>query len=116
MDMKTLTDRLREAGLIFKSLSPILPAALGSRKRIGIYRAVDTKGYYAAVFVVEKKSRFLRKDAEAIEALFDVLERHIDAKVPAKYLILAAPLCSKAKAFLEEHGWKVFVAERQNGE
>ncbi len=109
MDMKTLTDKLREAGLIFKSLLPIAPATLGSRKRVGIYRGVDMKGYYAAVFVVEKKSRFVRKDAEAIEALFEALERYSDATIPTKYLLVTAPLCSKAEADLEKRGWHILV-------
>jgi len=40
--------------------------------------------------------------------LHEKLEKYIDSKIMKKYMIIKAPLCSKAKALLEEHGWKVW--------
>ena len=57
--------------------------------------------------VVEKKSRVLRKEAEELMLLHEKLEKYIDSGIKKKYMIIKAPLCSKAKAMLEEHGWKV---------
>jgi hypothetical protein len=57
---------------------------------------------------VEKKSRVLRKEAGELMLLHEKLEKYIDSKINKKYIIINAPLCSKAKALLEEHGWKVW--------
>jgi len=74
---------------------------------------VNLKGFYADVMVLEKKSRVFRKEAEELMALHAKLEKYIDSTIKKKYIIIKAPLCSKAKALLEENGWKVFhqVAE-----
>ena len=106
--MKEIVEFLQQKGIIFKSLKEITPKELGSRKRVRLYLGVDLKSYYALVLVVEKKSRVLRKEAEEFIALHEKLERYIDSKIKQKYIIIKAPLCSKAKAFLEEQGWKVF--------
>jgi hypothetical protein len=41
-------------------------------------------------------------------ALHEKLEKYIDSKINKKYIIIKAPFCSKAKALLEENGWKVW--------
>jgi len=105
--MKNIVEFLQQKGIIFKSFKEIDPKELGSRKKVKLYLGVDLKGYYALVMVVEKKSRVLRKEAEEFIALHEKLERHIDSKIKQKYIIIKAPLCSKAKAFLESKGWKV---------
>ena len=106
--MKEIVEFLQQEGIIFKSLREITPKELGSRKKVKLYLGVDLKGYYALVMVVEKKSRVLRKEAQEFIALHEKLERYIDSKIKQKYIIIKAPLCSKAKAFLEGQEWKVF--------
>ncbi len=105
--MKALVERLMTYGYLFKSLTPIAPKTLGSRKRIAIYLGVDTKGFYVALFHLTKKSRVLRKEAGEIEALYEALVSHAEAHIPQKIILIDAPLCSKAKALLEEWGWRV---------
>ena len=106
--MKNIVDYLQEKNIIFKSLKSITPKELGSRKKIELYLGVDLKGFYAVVMSVEKKSRVLRKEAEELMLLHEKLEKYIDSSIKKKYMIIKAPLCSKAKAMLEEHGWKVW--------
>jgi hypothetical protein len=106
--MKKIVEYLQEKHLIFKSLKSITPKELGSRKKIELYLGVDLKDYYTVVMVVEKKSRVLRKEAEELMLLHEKLEKYIDSSIKKKYMIIKAPLCSKAKAMLEEHGWKVW--------
>ena len=77
---------------------------------------VDLKGYYAVVMRVEKKSRVLRKEVGELMVLHEKLERYMDSKIKKKYIIIKAPLCSKAKALLEENGWRVFVVKKQSEE
>ena len=106
--MKDIVEYLQLKNLIFKSLKEVTPKELGSRKKIELYVGVDLKGYYACVMHLEKKSRVLRKEAEELMLLHERLEKYIDSSIKKKYIIIKAPLCSKAKALLEENGWKVW--------
>jgi hypothetical protein len=106
--MKQIVEYLQKKNIIFKSLKEISPKELGSRKKVSLYIGVDLKGYYALVMQVEKKSRVLQKEAAEFLALHEKLEAYMDSKVTKKYIIIHAPLCSKAKVLLEEHGWKVW--------
>ena len=106
--MKNLVEYLNHKNIIFKSLKEITPKELGSRKKVSLYIGVDLKGYYALVMDLEKKSRVLRKEAEELMLLHEKLEKYIDSKISKKYIIIKAPLCSKAKALLEENKWKVW--------
>ncbi len=109
--MKEIVEYLQQKNIIFKSLKEIMPKELGSRKKVKLYLGIDLKGYYALVMNVEKKSRVLRKEAGELLVLHEKLERYIDSKVTKKYIIIKAPLCSHAKAMLEEHGWKVMSVQ-----
>jgi len=109
--MKSIVEYLQQKNIIFKSLKEIAPKELGSRKKIGLYVGVDLKGYYADVMVLEKKSRVLRKEAEELMRLHEKLEKYIDSSIKKKYIIIKAPLCSKAKALLEKNGWKIWHHE-----
>jgi len=106
--MKKIVEYLHSKKLIFKSLKEITPKELGSRKKIALYLGVDLKEYYTLVMCVEKKSRILRKEANELMLLHEKMEKYIDSKITKKYIIIKAPLCSKAKALLEEQGWKVY--------
>ncbi|MDQ7046226.1 MAG: hypothetical protein Q9M39_00810 [Sulfurovum sp.] len=106
--MKTIVDYLQTKHVIFKSLKEILPKELGSRKKVKLYLGVDLKGYYALVMELEKKSRVLRKEVSELILLHEKVEKYIDSSIKKRYIIVKAPLCSKAKLMLEEHRWKVW--------
>jgi len=106
--MKALVEYLNQKDMIFKSLKEIMPKELGSRKKVSLYLGVDLKGYYALVMQLEKKSRVLRKEAADLMELHEKLEKHMDSRITKKYILINAPLCSQAKAMLEENGWKVW--------
>lgn len=103
-----MVEYLNGKHIIFKSLKEIMPKELGSRKKVSIHLGIDLKGYYALVVQLEKKSRVLRKEAAELMILHERAERYIDSRITKKYIIIKAPLCSHAKAMLEEHGWKVW--------
>jgi len=106
--MKALVEYLNHKNIIFKSLQEIMPKELGSRKKILLYLGIDLKGYYALVMEVEKKSRVLQKEAGELMLLHEKLEQYVESKITKKYILIKAPLCSHAKAMLEENGWKVW--------
>lgn len=109
--MKELVDLLQEKKLIFKSLKPIDIKMLGSRKKLLIYLGVNLKKYYAAIFEIEKKSRVLQKEVDDLILLHSKLEVYNDSKIKHKYIWIKAPLCSKAKTYLENEGWVVWHQE-----
>lgn len=106
--MKALVEYLNHKNIIFKSLQEIMPKELGSRKKVSLYLGIDLKGYYALVMEVDKKSRVLRKEAGDLMELHEKLEKYIGSKITKKFILIKAPLCSHAKAMLEENGWKVW--------
>ena len=109
--MKEITEYLQKKHLIFKSFKEIKPKILGSRKRVELYLGVDLKGYYTLVMKLKKKSRFLQKEAHELMGLHEKLELLIEARITQKYILIDAPLCSKAKVFLQEQGWVVWKKE-----
>lgn len=110
--MKALVEYLNQKDMIFKSLKEIMPKELGSRKKVSLYLGVDLKGYYVLVMELEKKSRVLRKEAGELMELHEKVEKYMDSRITKKYILIKAPLCSHAKAMLEENGWKVWHEER----
>jgi len=109
--MKKIVHLLQERNLLFKSLKPIEPKVLGSRKKINIYLGVDLKKYYACILHVKKKSRILKKEALELMEFHKKLETLNDSKITKKYIYIEAPLCSKAKALFKENKWVVWHEE-----
>lgn len=111
--MKKIVNLLQEKNLIFKSLKPIEPKTLGSRKKIEIYLGVDLKKYYASILRIQKKSRILRKEAMELMEFHKKLEYLNESRIKKKYIYIQAPLCSKAKALLEAEKWTVWQEEEK---
>ena len=108
--MKEIVDRLRKKELIYKKLIMIDTKALNTRKKIEVYEAVDFERYYTAIFSMKQKSRFLRKDAEVLETLFERLKLLQEHNFKKKILLFDMPFCSKAKAQMKELGWRFIDA------
>jgi len=106
--MKAIVEEMNRKNIICKSLEEVSPKCLGSRKKVSLYVGVDLKSYYCMMIKIVKKSRILRKEAEEFMVLHEKMEAYKKTKITKKYIWIDAPLCSKAKALLEEHGWKVF--------
>ena len=106
--MKEIVDFLQEKKLVFKSLNPIEVKSLGTRKKIDIYLGIDLKTYYTCILHIKKKSRILRKEALELMVLHEKLEVINDSKIKKKYIYIEAPLCTKAKALMQEAQWTVW--------
>jgi len=107
--MREIVEKLQDENLLFKSFKQILPKEFGSRKKIDLYIAVDLKKYYACIIHISKKSRILSKESIEIMKFHEKLEIYNDSKIKKKYIFIEAPLCSKAKALLEEEKWVVLL-------
>ena len=107
--MKDLTKYFLDKEILFKDIEEISPKQLGSRKKIGIYVATSISKEYYAIFIVDSKSRFIRKNAEDLVALCDKLASFKDHNFKRKELLISSPLCSKAKKSLQDQKWRVRV-------
>ena len=108
--MKNIVEKLQEKRLVFKSLKQIdIKKEFGSHKKIDLYLGVDLKKYYTCIIHISKKSRILRREAKQLMEFHKRLERYNDSKIKKKYIYIEAPICSKAKALLENKGWVIMV-------
>ena len=105
--MKNIVNKLQFENILFKSLKPISPKELGSRKKIDIYLGVDLKNYYSCIIHINKKSRILQKEAKELMKFHKKLEEYNDSIIKKKYIYIQSPLCSKAKDLFEEEDWVV---------
>jgi len=106
--MKDIVEFFAKKNIVFKSLKSIAPKELNSRKRVEIYLGVDLQGYFVMVMKLEKSSRVLRKEVEGLFDLHTRLEKLCDSSIHKRYIIINAPLCSKAKEMLISNGWRVW--------
>jgi hypothetical protein len=109
--MKEIVEFLAAHKIICRRLEALQPKELGSRKRLELYRGVDTDDYYCLMMIVRKKSRILRKEAKEFEELHRRLEQKMGARIKRLYLLYDAPICSKAAAWLREKGWRLLALE-----
>lgn len=107
--MKELTEYFNTKDILFKEIKEVLPKDLGSRKKIKIYLATSIKNEYYSIFILDSKSRFLRKNANDLLELNSKLADMTEHNFKIKELLISSPLCSKAKKFLEEQKWRVRV-------
>lgn len=96
----------------------ILKARFDDFKTLDLEKLTKKKSYLCAFnskmigFVYKAKTRFLSKDALFLEKLLEqifkekILEKN---EITQKYFICKAPLCSKARKFLEEKGFSVYA-------
>jgi len=110
--MKNIVETLGQKNIIFKSLTKINPIELGSKKKIDIYMGTLLNNFYGIVLSIERKSRVLIKDTLSYSELHQKAQEHNESKINKKYILINAPLCSKAKAKLQEDGWIVFHLEQ----
>jgi len=106
--MKEIVEFFYKKNLIFKKLYKIDIKLLGSRKKVDIYEGVDTASNYIAIFKIDAKSRFLKKNSEEILLLLKKLIKLRNHNYKKKILLISSPLCSKAKTYLEDLKWKVY--------
>ncbi len=103
--MKDMITSLLTKKIILKKVTPIETALLKTRKKIAVFSGVDINSNYTCVFMIERKSRFLRKDVKELEELFLRLVSLSDHNFKKKILIYKMPICSHAKQNLKELKW-----------
>lgn len=107
--MKELTNYYNNNDILFKDIKEIFPKELGSRKKIRIFTSTSIQSEYYAIFILDSKSRFIRKNANDLIQMCEELSTYVEHNFKKKELLISSPLCSKAKKFLEEQKWRVRV-------
>ena len=103
-----IKNNLEKKGMDIHSMVQIEPKKLKSRKKITILDLETEKKSPLSVFAVNQSSRFIRKNANDLLALQEKLQEFTHKQYVKNILYINAPLCSKAKLFLEENNWIVF--------
>ncbi len=107
--MKKLTTYYTNKNILFRDVKQITPKEIGSRKKIDIYAATSVDSNFYAIFIVDSKSRFIRKNANDLMELCEKLSIHLDHNFKKKELLVSSPLCSKAKEYLKQNDWSIRV-------
>ena len=107
--MKKLTTYYTNKNILFKEIKQITPKELDSRKKIDIYAGTTVDSKFYAIFILDSKSRFIRKNANDLMELCEKLAVYLDHNFKKKELLISSPLCSKAKEYLKQNDWSVRV-------
>jgi len=107
--LKDLTKYFLKKGVLFKEIKPICTKSLKSRKKIDIFTATSVTKEYYSIFIIDTKSRFVRKNASQLMELCDKLSVFVEHNFKKKELLIKSEICSKAKKFLEDAKWKVRI-------
>uniref|UniRef100_UPI0040485208 hypothetical protein n=1 Tax=Aliarcobacter sp. TaxID=2321116 RepID=UPI0040485208 len=107
--MKELTAYYTNKNILFKEIRQINPKELGSRKKIDIYAATTIDSKFYAIFIVNSKSRFIRKNANDLMEFCELLATFLDHNFKKRELLISSPICSKAKEYLKQNDWSVRV-------
>ena len=107
--MKELTTYYTNKNILFKDIKQISPKELGSRRKINIYAGTSTDLNFYAIFILDSKSRFIRKNANDLMELCEKLASYLDHNFKKKELLISSPLCSKAKEYLKQNDWSVRI-------
>ncbi len=105
--MKELVEFFKQSGLLFRSLESLEPKAFGIKKRVELFRGLDTQNFFILVVRVAKKSRILQKEVQELEKMAKKIEAKLGHGFKRRFLLIQGPICSKAKKELEEIGWSV---------
>ena len=98
-----INEILFNKNIVLKELKDITPK---TRKKIKVYLGVDMKDFYYLLVELNTKSRFLIQNAKDIISFVSPLT-NINFKNNKKILFIESPICSKAKEYLKENGWRV---------
>ncbi len=107
--MKELVELLKRKGLLLKELKPVDLKSLGIKKRVEAFEGVDISNRYVLILHIKRKSRFLRKDAEDLLQIKDLIQRSLNHGFKRFIAVVEAPFCSKAKEYLQKEGWSFYA-------
>ena len=98
-----INDKLFNKNIILKEIKDITPK---TRKKIKVYLGVDMKNYYYLLVELNTKSKVLVQNAKDIIEFVTPLS-DINFRNNKKIVFIESPICSKAKEYLKQNGWRL---------
>ena len=99
--MREVNEILLNNKIVLKRIQDITPK---TRKKIKVFLGTDVKDYFILIVKIDKKSRFVMKDAKELIDFVEALTE-INFKYKKRVLILSGEICSKSKQFLKN--WRI---------
>jgi hypothetical protein len=106
--MKEFVEYFGDRNILFPKLIVLNNKELGIKSKITIYKGEDLKKNYCAIFHINRKSRFIRKDVDVLESIADKLKLYFEHNFARKMLWIQAPFCSKAQVLIKQNKWEIF--------
>lgn len=108
--MKTIVEIFKKRKILFKELTLLNLKEYGIRKRYEVYEGVDVKNRYFLIFCVQRKSRFISKNAKELLEVFKKILENKNHTYKFIYVLFFSPYCSKSENILKERGLKIVDA------
>lgn len=105
--MKRIVESLAKRGYLFKSLVPIDSKVFKTKKRVAVYKAVDLKGYFHAIFVIGQKNPLTKKELMIIGEIYKRVVLHVGHNFKYKVLLVATMQRRGVLEELRQESWRV---------
>ena len=100
--MKNIVEFFKNSGIIFKDFKSLDLKEFKIKKRYKIFEGVDLKNSFVIVVLIDRKSRFLIKDALSLIEVIDKIIEKKEHSYKKKFLLISSPICSKALEKLQK--------------
>jgi hypothetical protein len=94
---------------MFKELDYFDFKLIKSRKKWRVLVGTDLKSNYHIIFVIDAKTKFLRKDIIALQELEAKISRYLNHNFKYSAIYITSALCSKAKDELKMLKYRVWI-------
>ncbi len=108
--MRNTVEIFKNKNILFKELNRVVLRDFGIKKRYEVFEGVDIDNRYHLIFKVERKSRFLSKNADDLIYIYQEISNKKEHGFRSVYVLFLTPFCSKAKNILMSNGFKVLDA------
>lgn len=99
---------LVDKNLLLKNFKTLDVSKYSKKRSYKIYYGVDLNSYFRLVYLRDASSRLVKKDAEFLVYLDDLVQKDMDKIVKKKLLFYNSAICSKTLKFLKESGWECY--------
>jgi hypothetical protein len=107
-ELQKVTELFGNSRVIFKSIEQVDLKSLKTRKNVSIYKSVDTKSNYYAIFIYHAKSRLISKGSNELLEIYDRLVSLSEHNYKKRVLLVDKKnICSKSIALFKESGWSI---------
>ncbi|PSM52319.1 hypothetical protein CBLAS_0319 [Campylobacter blaseri] len=106
----SITELLVKNKIIFKKSQTIELKRYTKSRSLSSIVGVDLNSRNTIVFSREAKTKFLKKDAESLDGLANVVLNDIKVICRRKIFFSTSEICSKSYDFLKENGWVIYAS------